>query len=155
VRRERMDAIKLLTEDHKKVKALFREYEGLSDSAHARRQRVVEQVFHELEAHTKIEEEFFYPALEGRADDEGQEMVHEAREEHHVVETLMNEMKRLQADNPEYSAKFTVLMENVEHHADEEEKEMFPKAKKVLGDELNTMGQHMERRKQQLLAAMK
>jgi hemerythrin superfamily protein len=149
-----MDAIKLLTEDHKKVKALFREYEGLSDNAHKRRQQVVERVFRELEVHTKIEEEVFYPALEAKADDEGEELVHEAREEHHVVDVLMSEMKKLEPDNPEYAAKFTVLMENVEHHADEEEKEMFPQAKKVLRDELDTLGQQMEQRKEQLMAAM-
>ena len=150
-----MDAIKLLTDDHKKVKALFREYEGLSENAHQRRQRVVEQVFHELEVHTKIEEEFFYPAMQAKADDEGQEMVHEAREEHHVVEVLMGEIRQLEPDNPEYPAKYTVMMEKGEHHADEEEKEMFPQAKKVLCDDLESLGQRMERRKEQLMAAIK
>jgi hemerythrin superfamily protein len=149
-----MDAVKLLVEDHKKVKALFRDYEGLSDTAHKKRQQVVERVFRELEVHTKIEEELFYPAMEAKADDEGQQLVEEARQEHHVVDVLMGEIKRLEPDNPEYAAKFTVLMENVEHHADEEEKQMFPQAKKMLRDELDTIGEHMERRKEQLMAAM-
>ena len=150
-----MDAIKLLTDDHKKVKALFREYEGLSENAHKARQRVVEHVFRELEVHTRIEEEFFYPAIEGKADDEAEEMVHEAHEEHHVVDVLMGEMRQLEPDNPEYAAKFTVLMENVEHHADEEEKEMFPRGKKLLRDDLDTLGQHMEQRKEQLMASIR
>src|SRR5690349_21637127 len=101
-----MDAIKLLTDDHKHIKALFREYEGLSDNAHRRRQQVVERVFRELEAHTKIEEEFFYPAMEAKAGDEGEELVHEAREEHHVVDVLTGEIRQLEPDNPEYAAKF-------------------------------------------------
>jgi hemerythrin-like domain-containing protein len=150
-----MDAIRLLTEDHKQVKALFHDYEKLSDNAHKRRQQVVERVFHELEVHTKIEEEFFYPAMRAKADDEGQDMVSEACEEHHVVDVLMSEMKQLEPDNPEYAAKFSVLMENVEHHADEEEKELFPLAKKLLRDELDDMGQQMERRKEQLMATMR
>jgi hemerythrin superfamily protein len=151
----RMDAIRLLTEDHKKVKALFREYEGLSDGAHKHRERVVEQVFRELEVHTQIEEEIFYPAFRAKADEEGQDLVRESRQEHHVVDVLMAEMKRLEPDNPEHAAKFTVLMENVEHHADEEEKEMFPEAKKLLKDDLQTLGEHLERRKEELMAALR
>lgn len=148
-----MDAIRLLTDDHKQVKALFREYEGLSETAYKGRQRIVERVFRELEVHTQIEEEIFYPAFQANADAEGEDLIAESRQEHHVVDVLMGEMKRLEADNPEYAAKFTVLMENVEHHADEEEKEMFPQAKKRLKDDLQRLGEQMEQRKQQLMAA--
>ena len=148
-----MNAVRLLTDDHKRLKSLFRDYERLPDGAHARRQKVVEQVFHELEVHTKLEEELFYPAVKAKADDEAEEMVNESCQEHHVVDVLMAEMKRLEPDNPEYAAKFTVLMENVEHHAEEEEEELFPKAKKLLGDDLTTIGQHMEQRKDALMAA--
>ena len=150
-----MNAVRLLTEDHKRVKALFGDYEKLSDSAHARRQKLVEQVFEELEVHTTLEEELFYPAVKATADDKAEEMVDESCQEHHVVKMLMAEMKQLEPDNPEYAAKFTVLMENVEHHAEEEEKELFPKAKKLLGDDLDAMGEQMERRKDALMAAMK
>lgn len=150
-----MDAVRLLTDDHQKLKALFREYEGLSDAAHKRRQQVVEQVFRELEVHTKIEEEFFYPAFQAGADQEDQDLVRESCQEHHVLDVLMAEMKRLEPDNPEHAAKFTVLMENVEHHADEEEKEMFPEAKKLLKDDLKALGEHMEQRKEQLTAALR
>jgi len=150
-----MDAIRLLTDDHKQVKALFREYEGLSDSAHKSRQRVVERVCRELEVHTQIEEEIFYPAFQAKADDEGQDLVAESRQEHHVVDVLMSEIKQLEPDNPEYAAKFTVLMENVEHHADEEEKEMFPQARKALKDDLQRLGEQMEQRKGQLMATMR
>ena len=150
-----MDAIRLLTDDHKRGKALFREYEELSDSAHKRRQQVVERAFRELEIHTKIQVELFYPAFRAKADDEGQDMVRESCEEHHVVDVLMGEMTHLEPDSPQYAAKFTVLMENIEHHADEEEKEMFPKAKELLKDDPQTLGAEMEQRKEQLMAALR
>ena len=147
-----MDAVQLLTRDHKEVKALFREYEGLSENAHQRRAGVVERVFQELEIHTQIEEEIFYPAVQSKGDDEAKDLVRESLEEHHVVDVLMDEMRKLQPDNPEYEAKLKVLRENVEHHAEEEEKELFPQAKKALGDQLQELGSRMETRKEQLQA---
>ena len=150
-----MDAIQMLTDDHSKVKELFKEYEGAGENAHQMKRGIVEKVFQELEVHTKVEEEIFYPAYKGKADEEGQDLVRESLEEHHVVDVLMREMKRLKPDNPEHEAKFKVVMENVKHHAEEEEKEMFPDARKKLGDELSRLGDRMERRKGELLAAMR
>jgi hemerythrin superfamily protein len=150
-----VDAIQMLTDDHKKLKGLFKEYEGAGENAHEKKHGIVEKVFQELEVHAKLEEEIFYPAYKGKADEEGQDLVRERLEEHHVVDVLMREMKRLKPDNPEHEAKFKVLMENVKHHADEEEKEMFPDARKKLSDELDRLGDRMERRKGELLAAMR
>jgi len=150
-----VDAIQMLTDDHSKVKELFKEYEGAGENAHQMKRGIVEKVFQELEVHTKVEEEIFYPAYTGKADEEGQDLVRESLEEHHVVDVLMREMKRLKPDNPEHEAKFKVVMENVKHHAEEEEKEMFPDARKKLGDELSRLGDRMERRKGELLAAMR
>ena len=144
-----MDAIRLLKDDHQKVKKLFREYEAAGEG---KKHGIVEQVFHELEVHTTLEEEIFYPAVKAKADEKGQELVAESLQEHHVVDVLMKEMKRLDPEKPEYEAKFTVLMENVEHHAEEEEKEMFPDAEKKLRGELERLGGEMERRKQELTA---
>jgi hemerythrin superfamily protein len=146
-------ATRLLKEDHSKVKALFREYESTGENAHKQKQGIVEEVFRELEVHTQIEEEIFYPAVKAKMGDEGEELVAESLQEHHVVDVLMGEMRQLEPDNPEYEAKFTVLMENVEHHAEEEEKEMFPGAEKKLGAELDALGERMQRRKDELQAA--
>jgi hemerythrin superfamily protein len=147
-----MDAIRILTDDHRKVKALFTEYEEAGERAHKKRQGIVEQVFHELQIHTQIEEEVFYPAIEAEAAAEGQDLVAESLQEHHVVDVLMSEMQALAPDDSEYAAKFQVLMENVEHHADEEEHEMFPLAKKKLDEQLQQLGDQLEQRKAELLA---
>jgi hemerythrin superfamily protein len=150
-----VDAIQMLTDDHSKVKELFEEYEGAGENAHQKKRGIVEKVFQELEVHSKLEEEIFYPAFQGKADEEGKDLVRESLEEHHVVDVLMQEMKKLKPDNPEYEAKFKVLMENVKHHAEEEEKEMFPDARKKLGDEVDRLGDRMERRKGELLASQR
>src|SRR4051812_32837516 len=146
-----MDAVKLLKDDHKKVKDLFRQFEkARSDD---RKKAIAEEVFHELEVHAAIEEEMFYPAAKEKADKEGKELVAEAVEEHHVVKVLIGELQQMREVNEQFEAKFTVLIENVEHHIEEEEKEMLPDAKKALGDEIEALGDRMERRKSQLMAA--
>ena len=109
---------------------------------------------HELEVHAEVEEEIFYPAAKAKADKEGQELVAEAVEEHHVVKMLIGELKAMPEVNEQYEAKFTVLIENVEHHIEEEEKEMLPDAKKTLGKEIEALGDEMQARKEQLMATV-
>jgi hemerythrin-like domain-containing protein len=146
-----VDAVKLLKDDHKKVKELFRQFErARSDD---RKKQIAEEAMHELEVHAEIEEEIFYPAAKARADAEGKELVAEAVEEHHVVKMLIGELKAMPEVNEQYEAKFTVLIENVEHHIEEEEKEMLPDAKKTLGKEIDALGDQMQARKEQLMAA--
>jgi hemerythrin-like domain-containing protein len=147
-----MDAIKLLKDDHKKVKDLFREYEKLGDRAHVSKRRIAEQVFMELEVHTAIEEEIFYPAVREKSDKDGKELVAEGYEEHHVVDVLIRELKALQPEDEAYDAKFKVLTENVEHHIEEEEGEMLPDAEETLRDQLDELGERMLRRKEELTA---
>lgn len=149
-----MDPIKLLKDDHKKVKKLFREYESAGDRAYQTKQRIAEQVFTELAVHTAIEEEIFYPAAKAKADKEGKELVAEGFEEHHVVKVLIDELKALSPEDEQYDAKFKVLTENVEHHIEEEEGEMLPDAEKTLKDELEPLGDQMQRRKEELIARM-
>src|SRR3954466_1469198 len=108
-----MDAIKMLEADHKKVKGLFREFESAGDRATKKKQTIAEQVFMELEVHSKLEEEIFYPAVKAKADQEGKELVVEGIEEHHVVDVLIEELKGLDPQDEHYDAKFTVLTENV------------------------------------------
>lgn len=148
-----MDAIKMLKDDHKKVKALFRDYEAAGDSAYKVKGRIANEVFSELEVHTMLEEEIFYPAVKKRADEEGQDLIDEGIEEHHVVKVLIEELKDLAPDDDAFDAKFKVLTENVEHHIEEEEGEMLPDAKKKLGEEIESLGDEMDARRQELLAA--
>jgi Hemerythrin HHE cation binding domain len=108
-----MDAIQLLKADHKAVKALFRQFEEAGERAYQTKQRLAEQAMQELEVHAAIEEEIFYPALDARADRDGKKLVDEAVEEHHVVKVLIGELKRLAPEDDQFTAKFTVLTENV------------------------------------------
>jgi hemerythrin superfamily protein len=147
------NAIELLKDDHEQVKALFAQYEAAGPRAHQKKKGIAEEVFAELTVHTTLEEELFYPAMKRKTDQDGKDLVAEAVEEHHVVTTLMDELKGLDPADERYDAKFKVLMENVAHHIEEEEDEMFPEAEEVLGERLERLGQQMQERKQQLTAA--
>jgi hemerythrin-like domain-containing protein len=146
-----MDAVKLLKDDHKRVKALFRDFEGAGERAHKTKQKIAEQVFLELEVHTKLEEEIFYPAAKARGSEDVTDVVDEGLEEHHVVELLIAELKQLDPSDGTFDPKFKVLTENVEHHIEEEEGELLPEAAKDLGSETEQLGNQMEQRKRQLL----
>jgi hemerythrin superfamily protein len=144
-----MDAIKLLTQDHKEVEGLFRQFEKAGDRAFKTKQGLVAKMIEELTIHTEIEEEIFYPAVKskvGAAKDE----VLESVEEHHVVGLLIEEIKTLDPEDEAFDAKVTVLIENVRHHKDEEEQEMFPEVRRGLSkEELDSLGQQLEQLKQQ------
>lgn len=114
----------MLRKDHKKVKGLFEEFEKAKDAT--TKQRIVETVLTELEVHSKLEEALIYPAIRAEIDDD--DLMDEALEEHHVVHGLLVELKKMKPSDERYDAKFTVLAENVRHHIEEEESEMFPKA---------------------------
>lgn len=142
------DAIALLKEDHKKVRALL---ESLEKATGARRTKLLGQIDRELKVHTKIEEEIFYPAYrEAARKKDDQVMYYEAVEEHRVVEMVLPQTG--DGDNNEdLKAKAKVLKELVEHHADEEEQDMFPRARQLMErDELRELGARMEARKKEL-----
>jgi Hemerythrin HHE cation binding domain. len=145
-----MNPFTLLKEDHKKVKALFKEYEAAGDKAFKKKQDLSDEIFKELEVHTTVEEEIFYPKIKETADKEGQELVLEGYEEHLIVKRLMEELKGMNVHDEKYDPKFKVLMENVKHHIEEEEGEMFPKAKKGLDGEAEELGEEMEVKKEEL-----
>jgi hemerythrin-like domain-containing protein len=146
------DAVELIKSDHRKVEQLFREFEEAGDRAYKTKQELVGQIVEELEVHATLEEEIYYPAVEAKARKDGKELIAEAVEEHHVVKMLIGELKAMREVNEQFEAKFTVLIENVEHHIEEEEKEMLPDAKKTLGKEIDMLGDQMQARKQQLMA---
>ncbi|HEV8653223.1 MAG TPA: hemerythrin domain-containing protein [Actinomycetes bacterium] len=154
-----MDAVELLKQDHRAVEALFREFEEAGDQAYQTKRKLVEQISHELEVHTAIEEEIFYPAVQAKAPKEDREIVEEAYEEHHVVKVLLGELAGMEPDADGFDAdgfdaKVTVLMENVRHHVEEEETELLPESEKLLGKErMDELGEKMARRKEQLESA--
>ena len=138
-----MDAFNLLKADHKKVAGLFDQLESASG---ANKLSVFKQIKTELELHTHIEEKIFYPALEDP--EETHDLTLEAYEEHNVVKKLLQELGRARTANDEWEAKAKVLRENVEHHVEEEENELFEKAEKVLDEEeIEELGQQMEAEK--------
>jgi len=137
-----MDALELLKEDHRKVKDLFEEAEGTEDQKEKR--KLFDEIQTELETHARIEETVFYPAMEKR--EELKDMVLESIEEHKQVKTLLREMDNLKSDSEKFEPKLKVLMENVEHHAEEEEEgKMFPKVRQIFSQqELESLGQELE-----------
>ncbi len=146
-----MDAFALLKQDHNKVKKMFREYEEKGDRAFKQKQELAEKIFAELAVHETIEEEIFYPAVRENASKEGQEIVLEGYEEHHVADLIMEELKGMSTDEEDYDAKMKVLQENIEHHIEEEETAMFPEARKALGDDVAAVGEAMIARKEELM----
>lgn len=144
-----MNAIDLLKEDHEKVTELFEKLEPTTERAVKKREELFEKLRNELEIHAQIEEEIFYPAL--KESDETRDIVLESYEEHKIVKQLLEEMDTLGKESEEWTAKLTVLKENVEHHVEEEEGEMFKSARKVLSKEqLEDLGAQMEAQKEKL-----
>jgi len=145
-----MDGIVLLREDHKKVKRLFREFEKTKETAGPETKRkLVDQICTELVTHSFIEETIFYPAAREGAPDTTDHVL-ESVEEHHVMAWLLSEVQNLDPADETFDAKMAVLIENTEHHIDEEEKEWFPQVRHVLGrNRLAELGEEMESAKAQ------
>jgi hemerythrin superfamily protein len=142
-----MDAIQLLKADHDKVKKLLNELESTTERGVKTRQELFATIKGELTIHEVIEEEIFYPELKSHP--KAKEIVLEAYEEHNVVDTLMGELEALPVDDETWGPKAKVMKENIEHHIEEEEGEMFRKAREVFDEtELEDLGARMEQRKQ-------
>jgi hemerythrin superfamily protein len=116
--------VKMLKEDHQKVKDLFEEFKKAEDTK--AKQRIVDTALMELEIHAKLEEGLIYPAIRSELDED--DLMDEALEEHHVVHMLIAELKKMKPSDDRFDAKFTVLGESVKHHIKEEEAEMLPEA---------------------------
>jgi hemerythrin superfamily protein len=145
----RQDAIALLTADHREVHEMFEQFEQLGDRARATKEKLKEKICKALIAHTTIEEEIFYPAVRGQIED-GEDMVDEAVVEHAAAKDLIQQLQEMDPDDELFDAKVKVLGEQIDHHVEEEEKEMFPKVKKS-GLDLLALGQEMAMRKQELM----
>lgn len=145
-----MDVFKLLKLDHREVEKLFSKIEKSSDSAVKTREKTFMQLAQELEVHTAVEEQILYPRL--REIKALKETINEAFEEHHVAKQLLAEIPKMSAEDEQWKAKVTVLKEIIEHHVEEEEKELFPKALKALGKaESAELGKLVEQEKKKML----
>ena len=141
-----MDAIALLKDDHDKVKELLTELESTTERGVKTRAELFSTIKGELTVHEIIEEEIFYPALKDHP--KAKDIVLEGYEEHHVVDLLMRELEDLDVTDETWGAKALVMKENIEHHIEEEEGEMFKQARSVFDEtELADLGARMEERK--------
>ncbi len=142
-----MDAIALLKADHDKVKKILADGEETTERAEVTRTELFEKIKAEMLIHERIEEEIFYPALKSHP--KAKDIVLEGYEEHHVVDEIMGELEALPVTDETWGAKFKVMKENIEHHIEEEEGEMFKTARQVFdADELESLGARMLELKQ-------
>ena len=152
-----MDAITLLEQDHQKVKKLMGEIEKTTERGVKTRQELFNKLVEEVTIHEKIEEQIFYPEVKEHATSKQlEELVTESYEEHHFVDIVKAEIAKTPFEAEEWAAKFKVMMENIEHHAfEEEEGKMFPKVRRAFKkDELEDMGARMQELKERLMEGM-
>ena len=145
---QQQDAVALLKEDHRKVEDLFEQFEKASGDG--RKQKLAQQICLELTVHAKIEEEIFYPACEGKVDED---LIKEAYVEHDGAKVLIAEIDAGGPDDEFYDAKVKVLKEQIEHHVQEEEKRMegmFSQARKA-GLDMDSLGEQLASRKAELM----
>jgi hemerythrin-like domain-containing protein len=141
-----MNGITMLTDDHRAVKKLLSELESTTERGVKTREELFARLKADLTVHEIIEEEIFYPALKEHP--KAKDIVLEAYEEHNVVDTLMGELSSLPFDDERWGAKAKVMQENIEHHIEEEEGDMFKKARQVFDEaELEELGERMARRR--------
>lgn len=137
------DAIVILKEDHKEVRALFREFQKASTTP-ARKRAIVNKVVELLTAHTYVENEVMYPEVRRLVPDLEQDVL-ESYEEHHVADVLIGELAAMSPDDERWEAKVTVLIENVTHHIEEEEGDWFPQVREALSrTQLRELGDRIE-----------
>ena len=128
-----MNAFTLLKADHKKVAGILEKIDSTTERGVKTREDLFTQLKSELDLHAHIEETILYPVLEKA--DETHDITLEAFEEHRLVKQLLGELESMDKGDEQWTARFTVLKENIEHHVEEEEGEMFKKARKVLSEE--------------------
>ncbi len=146
------NAIDLLKADHDTVRSLLEKLSATSERGVKKRQELLAKIAEELKIHTKLEEEIFYPAFKEADSKEHDKMFYEAKEEHRAVERLvLPDLKKTDPSGVRFSGRIKVLKELIEHHAQEEEQEMFAKAKESMSSkQLQELGERMKKRKAQL-----
>ena len=146
-----IDAIELLTQQHREVKEMFDRFENMTDRAKVSKKKLADEICNALIMHTTIEEEIYYPATR-EASEETEDMVDEAVVEHASAKDLIAQIMEMDPGDDLYDAKVKVLGELVEHHVQEEEEEMFPKTRELKLD-LKALGQEMKARQMEIEAS--
>ncbi|MBX9571210.1 MAG: hemerythrin domain-containing protein [Candidatus Obscuribacterales bacterium] len=141
-----MNAVEMLKADHRKVEGLFEQFE--SSTTKREKMKLIKEVINELTLHTKLEEKLVYPILLEEKEEE--DMAQEAFEEHHVVKNVLKELSSMDGSEENLKAKMKVLSELVDHHVQEEEKEMFPALEKT-GEDLTALGEKISQEKMKLM----
>ncbi|MCF6376121.1 hemerythrin domain-containing protein [Nocardioides KLBMP 9356] len=137
------DAIVLLKDDHKRIRKVFRDFQGAGEDATERKGRLVDTMIELLTQHTYIENEVMYPRVRELLPDLEDDVL-ESYEEHHVADVLVMELSGMKPTDERFDAKTTVLIENVTHHIEEEEQDWFPKVREGLGrKQLQEIGAEM------------
>jgi len=146
-----MDCLELLTADHNRVRGLFKRCNDADERDDVESMRLLtKKIVDELKIHMTIEEEIFYPAVRGESE-EISETVYEGVEEHHVAKVIVEELAAMESEGDTWKAKVKVLIESVEHHADEEEDDMFPPVRsKTTAEQRERLGARLEKRKVEL-----
>ncbi|MBF8730355.1 MULTISPECIES: hemerythrin domain-containing protein [Pseudomonas] len=149
-----MNAIELLIQDHETVKKLLEELSSTTERAVKKRSELLARIEQELQIHTALEEQILYPAIKQAGGKEEEKMYYEAKEEHRTVDSLvLPDLLQTDTGTVEFAGRVKVMKELLEHHIEEEEGELFPTAKKLLGKQaLDEMGVAMQAHKKMLKA---
>ena len=147
-RSNEVDALEMLTQEHERIEAQFREFEKMDREAAGPLRALVLRACGDLRLHSALEEEVFYPALRDAIDDE--DLLNEAAVEHETARMLIEQLENMPEDDPNFHATFTVLAEYVRHHVGEEENEIFPAARKA-GLDFKALGERVRARRDELL----
>lgn len=137
--------ITIITDDHRSVESLFKEFEALGDTRTSEKETIAKQIIKELTIHADMEENNLYPKLKEVLVGDDAKLIEEARAEHHIANVVLLELKVMSVENPQFIARMKVLKENVMHHIKEEEEKILPLASKALTSlQLERLGSDME-----------
>jgi hemerythrin-like domain-containing protein len=147
--RTAVKATEVLRGDHRKVEALFAQYETATGE-HSQKETLIKQICQELEAHTRLEEEIFYPIMQISLNEEGEQLIAEATNAHEMIKNIIVQLSSMIPGEASCDAVMQQLKQWVKHHVAEEEKEMLPKAEQQLSDQLESLGARLQQYKQRL-----
>lgn len=145
------DPVEMLKKDHERVKGLFRQWENAAAGQPERRRALVMEIIQELVVHERIEEDVFYPAFREAAGTKGIEIVEHSHEEHEVVDNLVDQLQATDPNDPQFEGLMKLVIENVEHHIQEEEEKMLPRAYETMETRLAGLGETMTELKESLM----